>query len=110
MDDFGTYDQQLTLQSPPDPEGTQNSLGEPTGDWRTVATIWGQVEYGDGGKTLQVNQLTTGQRFIVRAWARADVTTRHRLQWAGKLLYVERIDRPDGNRGLEMVLTCKWER
>jgi SPP1 family predicted phage head-tail adaptor len=68
------------------PQTAQDELGQPTGDWTEVATIWGDVRVMTGLEAIRGGAETGIAKVSLRIRARSGVTTGWRLV-AGSTVY-----------------------
>lgn len=102
--------QRVTIQNPPDTEGTQDDHGNPTGAWTDGDTVWAEVLTDAGQMQLVADQLKPTQGFTVTIRRRAIDTTK-RLKWTDRnstvwYMYPQAITYPEGPRGELIQLTC----
>lgn len=86
-------------------EGSPNADGSPTYTTSTVATVWGDWSEVGGGEPVVAQKTTATVTDIVRIRPYAGLTSRHRLQVAGKTLEIVAINDVEG-RGRLKEITC----
>lgn len=99
----------ITLENPPEAEGTLNGLGEPEGNWSELATVWARVEDLGGDERHEVDQTSGFGAYTVRLRWLDGVTSQSRIVWGAKTLEVTGVSNPDG-RKVELVLTARERR
>jgi SPP1 family predicted phage head-tail adaptor len=73
---IGSLNRQVTIQSPPTAE---DALGQPTGSWTTVATVWANVRALNGLETIKGGAETSVAKASIRIRYRTDVTSAMRV-------------------------------
>lgn len=106
----GRLDQRVTIQDPPDVEGSQDDHGVPDDPWTDGDTVWAEVLTDAGAMALVGDQLKPTQNFSVTIRRKA-VTTTQRLKWTDRnstvwYLYPQAITFPEGPRGEFLLLQC----
>lgn len=104
---IGEIFDRVTLLNPPS-SGSQNALGELTGDWVTVGKFWAKVQSVSGGMTLQAGGLVPGADYQVKVRFWPGFAAGQRILWRGKTLTVGHVS--DSDRSGYIVLDCKWEK
>jgi len=74
--EIGRLSTQVTLKSPPTGE---DSLGQPSGSWTTVATVWADIKNLSGLEAIKAGVESAVTKSSVRIRYRADVTAAMRL-------------------------------
>lgn len=106
-DSIGAMTELVSLQSPPNAEGTRNTIGEPTGPWTTIAgNVWAEVKTAGGNEAVEGSQLVAVGTYIVRTRQRPDVDETCRVLWGSLDLRIQSIGRPEGQRSRFMTLVC----
>ena len=73
---IGSLNRQVTIQSPPTAE---DALGQPTGSWTTVATVWANVRLLNGLETIKGGAEASVAKASIRIRYRTDVTSAMRV-------------------------------
>lgn len=98
----GKLDQQIVLQT----LSETSSEGSLTRAWSTLATVFGHVMTQRGSEAFEAARVNARETIRVMIRYRADVTTKHRLQWAGQSYDITAVDR-SGRREGELWLTAQ---
>ncbi|MDP3273021.1 phage head closure protein, partial [Limnobacter sp.] len=69
--DAGKLNCLVAIQQPP---GAQDALGQPTGSWTTLATVWANIRYLNGVETIKADAATSVTKASIRIRRRTDVT------------------------------------
>lgn len=101
---IGTMRHRVTIQQRPDPQ-TQNSVGEVTTTWSTVATVWAAVEPQSGTEGLEQDARVAQVSHLVRIRRRTDVTPAMRALEGTRVLEILGV--LDANKPGEMRLQCR---
>lgn len=84
----GLLRDQIVIQQRSD---AQDAFGQPVPTWSDLATVWAAVEPERGREWFVASQLQAVEPVRFRIRYRADVTTRHRVSWGGKLYDVRAV-------------------
>lgn len=103
----GELNQRVTLQ---ERLPGQNVLGEATGSWSDVATVWAQAQPLRGREWFAAGQMqqATDVRFRIR-W-RSDVTQSLRLLWRSEVYSIDGVIDVDGGRHTLEIMATKGTR
>lgn len=102
MINAGQLDERVTLQAK---AATQNALGEVTGAWADVATVWAKVEPLRGREFFASGQMNSSVDHRVTIRWRSGVVPTMRLQWRGQPLEVISVIEPSAARTV-LELMC----
>lgn len=90
-------------------ETTQDSFGDALLDWRTIATVWAQVEEESGSEKWQATSQRADAARSVTIRYRPGIIPRHRLLLSGfRVLNIESVTDAEGRRR-ELKLSCREE-
>ena len=98
----GKLDQQIVIQSLTE---TSNG-GSLSRSWSTLATVFGHVMTAKGNEAFQAARVNADETIRVTIRYRADVTTKHRIQWQSQNYDITAVDR-SGRRDGELWLTAQ---
>lgn len=98
----GQLDQQIVIQS----LSETSDAGSLTRAWSTLATVFGHVITQRGGEAFEAARVNARETIRVMIRYRADITTKHRLQWASQSYDITAVDR-SGRRKGELWLTAQ---
>ena len=101
---IGSMRHRVTIQQRPDPQ-TQNSVGEVTTAWTTLATVWAAIEPQTGGEGIEQAAVVAQVTHSVRIRRRTDVTPDMRLVEGSRTLEILSV--LDANKPGEMRLQCR---
>ena len=101
---IGALRHRVTIQQRPDPQ-TQNSVGEVTTTWTTVATVWAAIEPQTGGEGIEQAAVVAQVTHSVRIRRRTDVTPDMRLYEGTRVMEILAV--LDANKPGEMRLACR---
>lgn len=101
---IGTLRHRVTIQQRPDPQ-TQNSVGEVTTAWTTLATVWAAIEPQSGLESVEQSAQVAQVTHSVRIRRRTDVTPDMRLYEGTRTLEILAV--LDANKPGEMRLACR---
>ncbi len=85
--------------------GTPNSYGEAKPTWRTVTTVWANVQPIGGSEPFQAGRVSAETTHTVDLRYVSWLTAKHRLRLDGVVLNVESAVNPDGRKRFHR-LTC----
>ena len=100
----GTMRHRVVIQQRPDPQ-TQNSVGEVTTAWTTLATVWAAIEPQSGIESIEQAAVVAQVTHNVRIRRRTDVTPAMRLYESPRTLEILAV--LDANKPGEMKLACR---
>lgn len=100
----GDLRHRVTIQKRAAPQ-TQNSAGEITTVWSTVATVWAAVEPQSGTEGLEQDARVAQVSHLVRIRRRTDVTPAMRALEGTRVLEILGV--LDANKPGEMRLQCR---
>ena len=101
---IGTMRHRVTIQQRPDPQ-TQNSVGEVTTAWTTLATVWAAIEPQGGIESIEQAAVVAQVTHNVRIRRRTDVTPDMRLYEGTRVMEILAV--LDANKPGEMRLACR---
>lgn len=90
----GQLSSQVQLQSPP---AAQDTVGDPSGAWTVVATVWADIKHLSGLESLKSGADTSVVKASIRIRWRSDVTAAMRVVW-GSTTYGINAVLPDAHR------------
>lgn len=99
----GKLDQRIILQSLAE---TQNTFGETSLTYTTVATVWGRVISEKGQESFESARVNARETVRIAIRYRDDVTQKWRLQWGGQSYNVVYLDRTMRRQG-ELWITAE---
>lgn len=99
-----TLRHRVTIQRRADPQ-TQNSVGEITTAWSTLATVWASIEPQAAAEGLEQDARVAQVSHLVRIRRRTDVTPVMRLVEGARVLEILGV--LDANKPGEMRLQCR---
>lgn len=98
---IGKYRYRVTVQQR---ASTQDALGEVTGAWSDVATLWGEVVPMTMREVMAAGQQSSIATTIMRIRYRADILPSMRVLWESKPYEIQSVVDVDGrHRVLELV-------
>ena len=100
----GDLNQRITLQSR---LPGQNVLGEATGSWADVATVWAQAQPLRGREWFAAGQMQQSTDVRFRIHWRSDVTQSMRLVWRGEPYSIDGVIDVDGGRHTLEIMATK---
>jgi SPP1 family predicted phage head-tail adaptor len=74
--DARALNRMVTLQAPPT---GQDAIGQPTGDWTELVSVWANVRYLSGTEMLKADSPSSVAKASIRIRRRADVTAAMRV-------------------------------
>lgn len=99
----GDLNCRVTIKAPPT---GQDSIGQPSGAWTTVASVWAGIAYQTGLETIRAGEVASvGRASILIAW-RDDVTAAMRVHH-GSTVYEIKSVQPDMARRDRVYLVCE---
>ena len=101
--DVRTRNLLATIKAPPT---AQDALGQPTGDWTTVCTMWVNVRYLSGTETIKGGAETSTARASIRGSYRTDLTNAMRLHIGSTVFQIKTV-LPDEQRKAHTDLACE---
>jgi len=99
----GRLDREIVIQQRSD---AQDTFGQPQPTWTTLATVWAAKEDDRGREYFAANQLAAEAPTRFRIRYRADVTTRHRVSFAGTVYDIRAVVQLPVPRDRETHLYC----
>lgn len=100
----GALRHRVAILQRPDPQ-TQNSVGEVTTTWTTLATVWAAIEPQSGAEAIEQAAVVAQVTHNVRIRRRTDVTPDMRLYESPRTLEILAV--LDSNKPGEMKLACR---
>lgn len=99
----GRLDREIVIEQR---SNTPDTFGQPIPAWSTLATVWAAKEDDRGREYFAAQQLqaSTPTRFRIRF--RSDVTTNHRVTYAGQVFDIKAVLSPPVPRDRETHLYC----
>lgn len=85
---------------------TQDTFGQPTPSWSTLATVWAAKEDDRGREYFAAQQLQAVAPTRFRIRFRADVTPSHRVSYGGQVFDIRAVVHPPVPRDRETHLYC----
>jgi SPP1 family predicted phage head-tail adaptor len=101
--DIGKLNRRVVIKQPP---VAQDSLGQPTGAWTDLATVWANVRYLNGVETLKADSPTSQSKASIRIRHRTDVTAAMRLVLGATVFQINAV-LPDEQGKQYVDLVCE---
>jgi SPP1 family predicted phage head-tail adaptor len=100
---IGALNRKVTIQAPPT---AQDALGQPTGAWTSVATVYANIRHLNGTETIKAGAEVSAVRASIRMRRRTDVTAAMRVV-LGTIVYQVQAVIPDETDRVYMDLVCQ---
>lgn len=96
---IGKMDRQITIQQVTE---TQSSSGEAAKTWSALATVWAGVDIESGDEGTEAAGLQSRSNCLFTLRYRTDLTTKHRISYAGTIYDIVSIAEIERRQGLEV--------
>lgn len=99
--DAGKLTRQVTIKAPPT---AQDDIGQPTGDWSTVASVWANVRYLSGSESIKAGADASTAKASIRIRYRTGLTSAMRVHLGSTVFQINAV-LPDeaGRRHVDIV-------
>lgn len=90
----GDLNRRVTIKAPP---AAQDALGQPSGAWTTVATVWANIAFLSGSQTIRAGADTSSAKASIRIRYRTNVAAGMRVELGATVFNITAV-LPDAGR------------